>query len=195
MKFHKKLWIILTCIVLILGAFGYGYYATLGKISKNQPNQKPNNKIDYKYYPTPENEEGVNKIPDEDMVTPSMILERKIKSINTGRELIEYNGVVPDNLVNLTRQEVVDYLKKDYEFVEFSTEKITAVKEIPNLPEHFVVILENKYIVVYKTDSDGLATRYENFEPVPHKNKDERLEKGIEVKTEDDIFKIIGDYE
>jgi len=196
MNNHKKIWITLCFIVLIAGAFGYGYYSTLGKITNEKPNQKPGTFIDNKkYIPYIDDmDQGVNKVPDEDRVTPSMTLIKKITSINTGKEIIEYDGVVPDNLINLTKQQVVDYFK-DYGVAELTDGKINVIKKLPNLPDHYIVKLENKYIVVYKTNSKGIATKYEGFEPILHKNRDSGLEKGIEVETEEEIWKKVQDYE
>lgn len=194
-KSYKKLWIILSCIVLIVGAFGYGYYTTVGKISNEKPLPKPGTRIDFKNHIPPEEEE-VNKIPLDDKVTPNTVLEKKIVSINTENQIIEYNDIVPDSLVNLTKSQIIDYFNSNgYNKVEYDNGKISAIKELPNLPDCYVIKLENNYITVYKTDSGGIATRYEEFDPIPYKNKDEKLEKGIEVSSEEQIYEKIQDYE
>lgn len=190
----KKVWILLSCVVLIIGAFWYGYYKTLGNITQEQPDEKQGEKIDYKYYPSPIDDEIVDKVPAEDMVTPSMELEKKIISINTGKELVEYSGKVPENMVNLTKSQLMDYFS-DYGSVEFNNNKIIVTRKMPNLPDHFIVKLNDKNIIVYKTDSNGIATLYEDFKPEPHKNRDEKLEKGIEVDTLEKVYELIEDYE
>lgn len=190
----KKFWILLSCVVLVFGAFGYGYYKTLGNITREQRDEKQGDKIDYKYYPSPIDDEIVDKVSVEDIITPSMELEKKIISINTGKELIEYSGKVPENMVNLTKTQLTDYFK-DYGSVEFNNNKIIVTRKMPNLPNRFVLKLDGNNIVVYKTDSKGIATLYEDFEPEPHKNRDERLERGIEVDTIEKVYELIEDYE
>jgi hypothetical protein len=101
---------------------------------------------------------------------------------------------VPDEIIDLTEEEIKEYYK-NYDSVEFTREKIVLEKRLPNLPDHFIVKLENKYIKVFITDAKGDATIYEDFKPILHKNKDEKLEKGIEVERLEDIWIIIQDYE
>lgn len=191
---RKRLWIILSCIVLIVGAFGYSYFTTLKRIINEVPEQKPGTRINTKNsFPPINYEEGVSKFPPEDIVTPSTLLIERTLSINTGC-YIENQTEIPDELVNMTEDQVKEFYK-DYESVEFSKEKIIISRKLPFLPNRFLVKLEDKYIKVFVTDSEGKASIYEEFPPVPCKNKDDELIKGIEVETLDEVWERIGDYE
>lgn len=197
MNSHKKIWITLSCIVLIIGAFGYGYYSTLSKMNDAPPNKKPNtaiNNINHEVPPVTDEDEGVSKFPPEDRVTPTTLLIEKIRSINTGSEMEGEPKIVPDELVNYTEEQVKTFFK-GYDSVEFSKEKIVLVKNMPYLPDRYVVKLEDKYIKIFTTDSTGKATLCTDFEPVLHKNKDSKLENGIEVNSPEDVYEIIQDYE
>lgn len=194
LKKRVMIWLILSFIVLVFGAFGYGYYSTLKNISREKTDQRKETGINYKFYDQSEMEDEVNRVPEEDRVTPSTVLEKKIISINTGKALIEYSGPVPEEIVNFNREQVTDFFGS-YKVDEFSRDKITVLKEMPYLPDHFIVKLENSQIVVFKTDSKGQATKYEEFEPMPYKNRDINLERGIEVKTEEEIWEKIRDYD
>lgn len=171
------------------------YYSTLNKSEKNQANLKPGtiwgNTSD-------DGSDLVSKTPAEDIVTPNTKLKRTIESINTGSTEIEYDGIVPDTLVNMTKDEVVAFYKNvdgDMKVTEFSKDQIVVAKYTPYLPDHYVVKIEGNDIVVYRTDDDGIAYRYEEFTPMPCKNKDDKIIKGIEVENEEDIYNVIGDYD
>lgn len=197
MNNHKKIWIVLSCIVLIIGAFGYGYYSTLSKIIDKTPERKPVtkiNSIDKDLPPVIGDEEGVSRFPPEDRVTPYTLLIEKIISINTGKEIEKEPKVVPEEIVNYTEDQVKEFFK-DYDSIEFNPERIVLVKKMPYLPDRYVVKLEDKYIKIFVTDSTGKATICDDFEPTLYKNKDKMLEQGIEVDSPDKVWQIIQDYE
>lgn len=197
LKNHKKVWIILSCIVIIAGAFGYGYYSAFNKKLGESAQKKPTINLDSVNNDIPEvigEEEGVSKFPPEDRVSPYTMLIEKIVSVNTGSEMEKEPKVVPDEIVNYTEEQVKNFFK-GYDSVEFSPEKIVLLKKMPFLPDGYVVKLEDKYIKVFITDSTGKASLCGDFEPVPHKNKDQKLEQGIEVDSPDKVYEIIQDYE
>lgn len=195
MSKRKKIWIVLSCMVLILGAFGYSYYSTLKRIINEVPEQKPGARINIKkdFPPINSGEEGVSKFPPQDKVTPSTILIEKTLSINTGCS-IETQHEVPEEIINLTNEEVKEYYV-GYDSMEFNKEIIIISRKVPYLPNRFIVRLEDKYIVVFTTDSEGKATKYDDFDPIPCKSKDAQLIKGIEVETLEEVWQIIGDYD
>jgi hypothetical protein len=192
---RNKRWIIVSCIVLILGAFGYGYFSTVSNLKSGISNPKPGTRLENMDNSTLGNQDGeANKPSEEDRVAPSAVLVKKVRSINSGKEKVEEEGPVPKELVNLTRGEV-ERMYNDYDTsVEFSRDIITVTRELPYLPKCLVVKLEYQYIKVFQTDEEGNTTPYD-FEPVEYKNTDEELEKGIEVETEEEIYNIIQDYE
>lgn len=199
MKGRQKVWIILSCVVLIAGAFGYGYYTTLNKMFRENPEKKPITKLDDIDYaenlpPVTEDEKGVGQFPPEERVTPSTLLVEKIISINTGKEMEKEPKVVPEEIVNYTEDQVKSFFK-GYDSIEFSDEMILLIKKMPYLPDKYVVKLEDKYIKIFVTDSMGKASLCDDFEPVLHKNKDKMLEQGIEVDSPDKVYQIIQDYE
>lgn len=194
---HKKIWIVLSLIVLMFGAFGYGYYSALSR-ELNKPAEKtPIAKINsdaLELPPVNGDEEGVSQFPQEDRVTPSTLLIEKIHSINTGCEIEKEAKVVPDEIVNFNEEQVKEFFK-EYDSVEFSKEKITLVKNTPYLPNMYVVKLEDKYVKVFITDSEGKATLCNDFEPTPCKNKDKNLIQGVEVDSPEKVWEIIQDYD
>lgn len=193
---RKKIWIVLSCIVLILGAFGYSYFTTVKNMINEGPEEKPGRRMTVKESIDPyiqDEDEGVSKFPPEDRVSPSTILIEKIISINTGCS-DEYKQEVPEEIVDFTEEQVKEYYK-EYDSVEFSTEAIVIVKRVPYLPNHFVVKLEGKYIKVYSTDLDGKAIIDKSFPEILCKNKDNELVKGIEVDSLDEVWQRIADYE
>ncbi|KPU44998.1 hypothetical protein OXPF_14760 [Oxobacter pfennigii] len=194
MKGRKKLWLILSCLVILLGSFGFGYYSTLNSILGEKTLPQPGKKVDYKYFPISDEDKDIDIMADEERVTPQTILEKKIISINTGKSITTESHIVPDELVNMTRLQVEDFFDGEGR-VDFTKEKILIIRELPYLPDRFVVRLENKYIMVYSTDSNGIATKCDDFEPIPHKNKDKNLETGIEVETEEEVWEKIRDYD
>lgn len=194
-RYKKRLLIILSSIILIAAAFGYGYYVTMKKILKEVPQPKPGERIDVKEK-TPVNidEKGTAQFPSGDRVTPSTVLVEKIVSINTGNIIENDPKSVPDEIVNFDEEQVKDYFS-DYDAVMFSKDKITVERKFPNLPDCFLVKLEDDIIKVFVTDDEGQAVIFNDFTPVRCKNKDETIEKGIEVKTLDEVYSAISDYE
>ena len=194
MNNSKKVLLILSFIILVLSAFGYGYYNTLRKMLKDTPNPKPQPavKVEYADKTSSEHRE-VTQILAEDKVTPSTLLYERIISLNTGMDTLKQIEL-PNDIINFTEKETAEYFK-EYNSIEFSKDKIILEKKMPNLPNHFIVKLENKYIKVFITNDKGEATIFDDFKPIPYKNKDEQLEKGIEVERLEDIWVIIQDYD
>lgn len=195
MKSRKKLLIILSCIVLVAGVFGYSYFTTVKNILNETPKKKPGERLNIRNELPPVNreDEGVSKFPLEDRVKPSTILVIIKESINTGKT-IETRELVPDAVVDLTKEEVEEFYK-DYNSVVFDTDKITLVKKYPYLPNCFVVKGDDKFIKVFTTDEEGKAVILDDFPEVPCKNRDDELMRGIEVETLDEVWQLIGDYE
>lgn len=197
MKRLHKIIIVLSCILLICGAGFYIYYTNniSGRTQGGSANLKPNTISDNT---GADGSSQVSKTTLEKTLSPGAILKRIIISRNTETSVVDYEGIVPDNLVNKTKDEASEYYKSldnGMAVTEFGKDKIVVVKYTPYLPNCYVVKLEGNDIVVYRTDGDGIAYRYEEFIPRPCKNKDEKLEKGIEVKTEKEIYNVIGDYD
>lgn len=196
MELRKKMYIILSCIVLVLGVFGFSYYTTLRNMIDETPKEKSGMIINARDDISPivnDEEEGVSNFPLEERVSPTTILIERIESINTGKS-IEYKQEAPEEIVNFTGDEVIDYYK-DYDSVKFTDNMIVIVKKTPYLPNHFIVKLEEDYIKVYTTDLDGKAVIYKDFAQIPCKNRDSELERGIEVESLDEVWQRIGDYE
>lgn len=192
----QKVIIVLSCIILICGACFYMYYSTLDKAGKGgNANLKPNTISDST---ASGGSDLVSKTPAEDTVTPNTVLRRIAVSESTGKTKDEYKGIVPDNLVNMTKDEVVNFYKSvdpNMKVTEFSKDEVDVVRYTSYLPNCYLVRIEENDIVVYTTDDDGVPHKYEKFTPRPCKNKDELIEKGIEVESEEDVNTTIGDYD
>jgi hypothetical protein len=191
-----KGFIILSCVILITAAFYFGYYSTVKKNEgqNSLPNPKPTTIAKNNNTPS-QIDRTVNNVSVEEIVTPQTVLQKTIESINTGNTVDEYNGAVPEDIVNMNEAEVKEYFTDYGNVTEFSKDKIVVVKRLPNLPDRYLIKIENDNIIVYRTDDEGTAYKYEEFEPKPCKNKDPQLEKGIEVESEDEVYETIGDYQ
>jgi hypothetical protein len=166
----------------------------LKKIIAQPPDPKPITRINYGVIKISIDEgEGVSHFPSEDRITPSSILVENIKSQNTGK-IEEKQLDVPEEIMNYTEEQVKKYYEK-YDSVYFSKDKIIIERNTSYLPDRFLVKLEGGYVKVFITDSEGVATIYDDFSPVPHKNIDGQLEIGIEVETIEEVWDKIQDYD
>lgn len=198
MRINKR-YVLLLTVMLVLSAFFYSYYITMKKINDipqglNQ-NKKPNTAINSNDL-TPDSDDSQEVGMIEDKVTPNTVLVKKVVSINTENFKVEYEGQIPDEIVDFNKEQVEEYFSDYGKVIDFSKYKIVVDKELPFLPDSYIIKAEGEYINVYKTDSEGNISKYDySDEPLLCKNRDSELEKGIEVGTLEEIDAKLQDYE
>jgi hypothetical protein len=195
MRIQLKKWIILGCVMLSITAFYYGYYITFNKYKIEKPLDTKGGIIGDTGSSTFNKIDDIEALPPKTKkVAKDTMLIRKVISINTDNLKVEYEGYIPDFLVNCTEEQIIDYYN-DLGKVEFIGNTIYVTRECPYMPNCYVVKLDGDYIKAYKTDLNGNAEEFTEFTPELCRNKDGQLEKGIEVENPDDIYRVIQDYD
>lgn len=133
----------------------------------------------------------------EEKVSPNAEFALKKYYNECGHFKFEY-AKLPEELVNLTKEEVEDFYD-DWEVEEFSSNKIVLVKEISSLcDEHFIIKLGEKYVQIFHLESDGNLVLYKttdisrDYLPAEDISK---LEQGMYVFGEGKLNSIIEDFE
>ena len=133
----------------------------------------------------------------EEKVSPNAEFALKKYYNECGHFKFEY-AKLPEELVNLTKEEVEDFYD-DWEVEEFSANKIVLVKEISSLcDEHFIIKLGEKYVQIFHLESDGNLVLYKttdisrDYLPAEDIAK---LEQGMYVFGEGKLKSIIEDFE
>ena len=134
---------------------------------------------------------------EEEKVSPNAQFAVKEYYDECGHFSFEYEQL-PNELVNLSRQEVEDYYE-DYEVEEFASNNLVIAKEINGLcEEHFYVKLGNENVEVMKMNSDGSFSPYQVTEIsrtyLPAEDI-AKLEEGIYVYGSGKIDSVLEDYE
>lgn len=133
----------------------------------------------------------------EEKVSPNAEFALKKYYNECGHFKFEY-AKLPEELVNLTKEEVEDFYD-DWEVEEFSANKIVLVKEISSLcDEHFIIKLGEKYVQIFHLEPDGNLVLYKttdisrDYLPAEDIAK---LEQGMYVFGEGKLNSIIEDFE
>lgn len=134
---------------------------------------------------------------EEEKVTPNTQFAVKEYYDECGHFNFEYEKL-PEELVNLSRQEVEDYYD-DYEVEEFSSSNLVIAKEINGIcNEHFYIKLGSENVEIMKLNSDGSFSAYQvtdisrKYLPTDDISK---LEEGIYVYGSGKIDSVLEDYE
>lgn len=133
----------------------------------------------------------------EEKVSPNAEFALKKYYNECGHFKFEY-AKLPEELVNLTKEEVEDFYD-DWEVEEFSANKIVLVKEISSLcDEHFIIKLGEKYVQIFHLEPDGNLVLYKTTdisrEYLPAEDIS-KLEQGMYVFGEGKLNSIIEDFE
>lgn len=133
----------------------------------------------------------------EEKVSPNAEFALKKYYNECGHFKFEY-AKLPEELVNLTKEEVEDFYD-NWEVEEFSANKVVLVKEISSLcDEHFIIKLGEKYVQIFHLESDGNLVLYKttdisrDYLPAEDISK---LEQGMYVFGEGKLNSIIEDFE
>lgn len=133
----------------------------------------------------------------EEKVSPNAQFATKEYYDECGHFNFEYKKL-PEELVNLSRQEVEDYYD-DYEIEEFASDNLVIAKEINGLcEEHFYVKLGAQNIEILRLNSDGSFSPYQETDISRTYLPEEdiaKLEEGIYVYGSGKINSVLEDYE
>lgn len=105
----------------------------------------------------------------------------------------------PENL-GMNRKTASDYYKSDgYLIMEFSSEKVVMLKELPTWPPNYYVVKEDEGVInTYYTDSQGnpnfLKTSELELEQIPAEDQAD-LRKGLAFKTLQQIDLMLEEYD
>ncbi len=146
-----------------------------------------------------ENIENVTPVVAEEKtkITPNTILTLKKYYKDCGHT-IKDSAEVPDEMVNLTEQEVIDKYPS-WKLDEFSKDEVILTREMESFcGEHYLLKEEEGKVLIYTVDGDGnkelLETTEIAFEYVPETDKI-ILKNGIYVYGKEELNKIREDFE
>lgn len=116
-----------------------------------------------------------------------------------GHFTFEY-AELPNELVNMTRQEIEDHYNGLYEVEQFDEKTLILSREINGMCDnHYVIKLnENNFVDVYKVNTDTSYSLYETTEisrDFLTASDVEKLEEGIMVYGLGKVNAILEDYE
>lgn len=189
-------YILIFSFILFTLSFSFGYLIMDNNIKKEENNistRKPIDKID--------NKEDIQIVQEENIITPNTIIEERVH-YKVCDDIPTLEKKAPDELVNMTREEFVNYLENnlpEVRMVSFSTERIVLWSEKDQLcTNHFVVGEEDGKIAIFKIDEDGERVLDKVFPEYPinllQPIDQEKLREGIRVNNEEDLSDIIENY-
>jgi hypothetical protein len=189
-------YILIFSFILFTLSFSFGYLIMDNNIKKEENNisaREPIDKIDNKEY--------IQIVQEENIITPSTILEERVH-YKVCDDIPTVEKRVPDEFVNMTRDELVGYLENNspqVRLVSFSTERIILWSEKDQLcTNHFVIGEEDGKIAIFKIDEKGERVLDKVFSEYPinllHPIDQDKLREGIRVDNEEDLSDIIENY-
>lgn len=193
---NKRAIFILGLITLFFGTA----YATMkfGEIGINEENIAINETAISINESNQVNEENVITITaEETKITPNTILTLKKYYKNCGHT-IKDSAEVPEEMVNLTEEEVIQKYPS-WKLDEFSKDEVILVRELESFcGEHYLLKEEEGKVLIYAIDEAGnqelLETTDIAFEYIPETDK-VILSNGIYVYGKEELNKIREDFE
>lgn len=193
MKKSSIIIIFISCLVLFLSSFFYGYYFTGNKISKKPDfNNTESNGI---------NGNEVEIIKEEIRVSPNTSFKLETyyaKCGHTIKDEIEFdNGVI-----NMSKNDFNNYIKEKYQdlkLVSFSFDEV-VLRKIKNTlcQNHYIISEFEGNIAVYKIDQMGEKVLYKKLEDYPlsllKEIDQEKLKKGIIVDSEEELSDVLENF-
>lgn len=136
-------------------------------------------------------------VAEETKITPNTILTLKKYYKDCGHT-IKDSAEVPDEMVNLTEQEVMQKYPS-WKLDEFSKDEVILTRELESFcGEHYLLKEEEGKVLIYTVDGDGnkelLETTEIAFEYIPETDKI-ILKNGIYVYGKEELNKIREDFE
>lgn len=196
----KKWAVIIGCIIIVILAIFIGVF--LYKSNDNNENTTNNLNITNKIVKNELNNNVTNDITiktntSEEKISPSATLTLKKQYTECGHVIKEYKEI-PENLVNLTKEELQEKYK-EWEIENFTPLDVTLIKQEEGFcGEHYVLRQKEGVIAVYKIDEEGV----ENLEEITGvsveyltENDKMEIEEGIEVYGKEELNSVLENYE
>ncbi|RKD28036.1 BofC C-terminal domain-containing protein [Caminicella sporogenes DSM 14501] len=146
------------------------------------------------------NEENQDDLRKKELVNKDTEIIFNILYKKTG-EIVKDKVKVPITLVGMTLREFQDYIEKNYsdwKIKNISTNFVTLFKEKDGyIPNYYLIQNKDGYITIYKINEFGEKVLYQKTEiplSVLSEVDKHKLEKGILVKSLDEVMSIIEDY-
>ncbi len=196
----KKWAVIIGCIIIVILAIFIGVF--LYKSNDNNENTTNNLNITNKIVKNELNNNVTNDITiktntNEEKISPSATLTLKKQYTECGHVIKEYKEI-PENLVNLTKEELQEKYK-EWEIENFTPLDVTLIKQEEGFcGEHYVLRQKEGVIAVYKIDEEGAENLEEmtgiSVEYLTENDKME-IEEGIEVYGKEELNSVLENYE
>ena len=192
---NRKKYILALSLILFFFSFGLGYLFMDYSISKSKDQiftQEPN---DIKQIP------DIEIIREENRISPNTFIEERIHYKECGH-LISNIHLATDDIVNMTKDELVEYLysnASNFRLISFSNIKVVLWEEKGHLcKDHYIIGEENGKIAIFKVGEAGEKILDKVFVEYPiqilREVDQERLKEGIVVDSEDELSDILEDY-
>ena len=197
MIFLKKTIIILICIFFIVAL---GVYFGVAMYDNDNNKNEYNEAFDNNMIMQEENIEisvlEASNL-EEEKTTPNTLIIYKTYYTKCNHFVQEYKKI-DASLVNYTEKELKEKCK-NWDIDKFSSEEIEMSKEkLEFCGEHYKIKLENRTIVIYSIDENGVETEYEHTGITTEYLTQEdilKLTAGIYVYGKENLTNTIEDYE
>lgn len=196
----KKWGIILGAVIIIIVAacVGVFIFKSNNKQQNTINNEKTNNEIvknQVNY--SVKNDITINTNTNEEKISPNAALTLKRKYTKCGHTIKEYKNI-PDDLVNLTKEELVKKYK-EWDVEKFSNNEIILIKDVEGIcNEHYILRQKDGVIAVFKIEENNKEVLEEltgiTVEYLTENDKME-IEKGIKVYGKEELNSILENYE
>lgn len=195
MNYKFKYTLIISFVFFIL-SFAFGYFIMDNNINKE------NNQISVKQpNDTDDNIAGIEIVREENRITPNTkILWKTFYKQCGDSNTLETEAA--DDMINLTKSEFEEYLKKiypDQRLIDFSSTKVSLYEEKDHLcKNHFIVGEENDKIAIFKIGDNGERILDKLFDDYPisvlRKLDQEKIKEGIVVDSEDELYNLLENF-
>lgn len=194
--------IILICISIVLGMIGGILYAIIDRnnLQEAQINEirKVNELIESNIINTNGLEEDIVATSGSDVkLSPNAYIIFEKHYLDCGHTIIQKEQI-EDNEVNKD-EEYFKNAYSDWKIESFTKNEVKLYKEFQgNCNEHYLITIDDEYIVIYTVDDDGNRTLKEKTDiPLQYLPNDdiELLKKGITAYGQNELAKKLEDFE
>ncbi|HEY8363420.1 MAG TPA: BofC C-terminal domain-containing protein [Tissierellaceae bacterium] len=194
MKRYKFLPIFLFSLVLFLISFILGYSIIGKKIEESRISQL-DNRVDV------EKNNDFEILKEDVKISPNTVIEERVYYSDC-EHVISKMSFADSEYINFTRDELVDYLNKEYpdrRLISFSANKVTIGVTKKHLCEnHFIIGEKDGKIAIYKIDENGEKVVDTVFEDYPISLlmdvDQDKLREGIRVDSEEELSEILENF-
>ena len=196
--FDKKITFLLSASLVITAGLYSGYYFYNKEINRSDDKNPSENNISYNVQAAPEKSKITNYTDKADLNKTSkdtkMIYEYRYTQDGITRRK---EKTLPPELINKTRS-VIENVFDEWSIVTFSNDEIVLRKEIFDSESTDYIIKDYNGIVTvfYNVDNEEKLKEYTKtyISSLP-KDEQELLKKGIKIKGNTNLLKILQDYE